>query len=135
MNSILLRNIVFVATADPQFQQTAIEAVLSQRYGVRLAPTLPVACEKLREGTCDLLLAIVDLDSEGRELLNALSGCRPGFPIIGVSSDSHDFYHGQHVLSLVSDYFIKPVTSESLVQSIQRVSRESRVGVTTALAA
>ncbi len=83
------RPIVFLATADPTFENLAIEAVIHSGHGVRRAASLADAVRILAERPDDVALAIIDLALVRRDqaLADILHGVALDFPVLAIQED------------------------------------------------
>ena len=116
------RPIIFLATDDQSFEETAIDVILDTCRGVRRAFGVRGARRILAEDTSDIGLAIVDLDLEDRNfsLLRLLGGSEPAFPILVVGNEQ--LLRGGGVFAkFAAASIVKPVSSESLRQKIDEL--------------
>ena len=113
MNSRL----ILLLTRDREFEKLLTEAVLATGAAVILAArtiedALQIVCTRGRE----LDFAVIDFDDgcHGMTLLSALATCRPGLPVVVVTSK--DVYHAAAVAYAngVAACLAKPIVASDL---------------------
>jgi len=112
---------IFVATADPDFEAAALEAILDTGHGMQRVESIQAACDHLVLGTGEIALAIMDLDlnRRGGLLWHALGGHHPDFPIFVVGSTEREFRRDEALCDLAARVFAKPVKSSELKLQIE----------------
>ncbi len=124
--------VILLATTDPEFEETAVDAIIDNGFGVRRVRGVRDACHRLSDGADDIALAVIDLAGKGLTLLHILGGCEPGFPILAIS-DRKDIFQSDEMISGVAlGKMAKPVTFEELRDKIASLVR-SRATTSTAV--
>lgn len=120
------RPIILLATSDPAFESTALDAILETCHGVRCVHTVREACQALAAGTTDLAMAVIDLDLDGTGefLLQVLSGCEPEFPIMVIANDRTTLKTENLIAAVAVSRLNKVVTTRELEAAIESVCRE-----------
>lgn len=120
------RPIVFLATSDPKFESMAINAILGTKHGARPAHDLDQAYRALSEGAENISLAVVDVTRGqfGRQLLRALNGARPDFPILTITDAADPLEFGD-LDGLVLMRCEKSAPAEILREEIREMCLES----------
>jgi DNA-binding NtrC family response regulator len=122
------RPLLFVATSDPDFADTVLDATMETRHGVRKARDIRHACQLLGLGMKDITLAIVDLDfnDRGLSLLRILGGCGPEFPILVVTDNSDSLKGDETIATIPFHCLSKPVSVANLQSMIRELSAEGK---------
>lgn len=114
--------IVLLATADPVFAETATDAIIDTRHGVRRATNQPETDRLLLENTWDIALAIVDLDLAGPASFHALHDGPLDFPVLAVTENVETYYRFAADSRCIADYLIKPVALDELRQKVRELA-------------
>lgn len=119
--------IIFLATADQDLEDAAIDAALRSGHEMRRARNFHYACQILGTRTADIGMAIIDMDLQerGRSLAHVLAGCGHPYPLVVVTENDGLVEQDEILAQTVVAILHKPVVPYDLDEVIEEFCRSS----------